>query len=172
MKLTENTAYLLTLGFPDSIAQQIMKLRTQLFSLVKHISFVSLPPMIALAWQHEPFPPLSHLHLPTPPSPSLFSSLKERNNALFLVHGTEAFALWFSQLAVHRECTEDVQEVLFPIVPGIFLGNPGTYRLPITNVPQIRISDWRLQHYRIKTLYDRDNLVHVRYALLDDLHLR
>jgi hypothetical protein len=173
MKLTETTAHLLTLGFSDSTAQQIMKLRTHLFSLVKHISFVSLPPMVVLAWQEEPFPPLSQLHIPAPPSPLVFRSIHNYNNFLFSVHGTEKFYLWFSQHFDNAHTFAQGRKPLIPPYPGIFLGNLGSYSLPeqLPEDIQIPVSHWRLQQYRIRAIHDQDNLVHVRYWLLDDLHL-
>lgn len=163
--------YLLALGCSRSASQQIEGIRTRYWKTTGSITFRSLPALIAVAWSTTRFEDVIKTHVDSPPKPIVFDRLESMDGTLYLSTDDprwNAFLLQVKQLAPAR-ADKNIESPPIPLLAGPYVGTGDLRKaisLPVVN------DDWRLQQYFVRWQTHAGEITHIRYTLLDDIHLR
>jgi len=166
-------AHLLGLGLSPLASRQVTKMRNHCWHTLAEPSFLLLPVMIPIGWNHEPFPKFKTLTIPSPPPQIEFTHVILHHKSLFLSTDNTKWETYITHLR-SLFTVKNQEETLFPAesVLGPYLGNHSSIEPFLQTIDPVCNTDWRLVHLEIEWAESSGKMVHSHHRLVDELHLR
>lgn len=167
----QSAGYLLALGCSRSASMQIEGIRTHYYRTSGSITLRSLPPLIAVAWSRTRFDDLMKTHVDAPPGRIVFDRLKSMDGSIYLAADDPQWTAFLLQMKslVPVRTAEDVESPPIPTLAGPYVGRGEALE---SNLLPVENDDWRLQQYVVRWNTHAGEITHIRYTLLDDIHLK